>query len=737
MVLPDGLRSGPRHGAAVVAALWLLLLAEYPVRGTVITVTNTYPFWSAPLSGTLARPESFAFEIPVAVLALAVAVALVGPRWTRWSVPVGGAAAAVLMLPAFVALPWWSPPAVDLAGAAVLVAGFLLWHRPSAAIAAAVLVADALVLGNVRPGQTALTLAGVLALGLAVAILAPRAGAVRDAALAVGLSAVPPAIGSALVAYDVEPWWAARAAVAATVLLLGVFALTRRSGAGAAALLAAVLWPLALAHVGAESLGVYSGLSLLLVAGTLALLPPTDAWRVSVGLAAVVPGVVYLVAVLPAALAVSAYPYGWLGSVWAGAPTGVGLAPTGLHPASVRATDAVALALLASSCGLVGYAVRRRVRALLAGLGVGGPTAVLAAVAAAGVPWPVMPGVTLLLGLLLGFVAALGRGGPWRSAILSGQSIVYVGAGVAGALGARWSTLVALGTVVVAAAVIGGIGRGVGWRVAGCVVAVAAAIGEASAAGLAADLRLREVAFWVLVPGILAIFAGALLGRSGRRHLEAVATEVAGNAAALVAVTLTAGFGEWAAGVFAVWGLAFGTRALVPGGSRASRVVLAAGAAGLELIAWWLLLADRSVSTVEAYTVPLAAVALFAGWAALRSRPELRSWVAYGPALLAGFLPSLAPVLVSTAEVWRRLVLFVAAVVVIVLGAVNRRQAPVVVGGVVALIVAVHELVLLWQLLPGWIPLAAGGAVLLFLAITYERRLRDLTRLRSTIGSMS
>jgi hypothetical protein len=216
-----------------------------------------------------------------------------------------------------------------------------------------------------------------------------------------------------------------------------------------------------------------------------------------------------------------------------------------------------------------------------------------------------------------------------------------------------------------------------------------------------------------------------------------VATEVAGNAAALVAVTLTAGYGEWAAGVFAVWGLAFGTRALVPGISRASRVALAAGAAGLELIAWWLLLADRSVSTVEAYTLPLAAVALFAGWAALRSRPELRSWVAYGPALLAGFLPSLAPVLVSTAEVWRRLVLFVAAVVVIVLGAVNRRQAPVVVGGAVALIVALHELVLLWQLLPGWIPLAGGGAVLLFLAITYERRRRDLTRLRSTIGGMT
>jgi hypothetical protein len=83
------------------------------------------------------------------------------------------------------------------------------------------------------------------------------------------------------------------------------------------------------------------------------------------------------------------------------------------------------------------------------------------------------------------------------------------------------------------------------------------------------------------------------------------------------------------------------------------------------------------------------------------------------------------------------LALFVAALMVVVLGAVNRRQAAVVVGGVVALVVALHELVLLWELLPGWIPLAVGGAVLLFLAITYERRLRDLSRLRGAIGRMT
>src|SRR5690606_19481032 len=136
-------------------------------------------------------------------------------------------------------------------------------------------------------------------------------------------------------------------------------------------------------------------------------------------------------------------------------------------------------------------------------------------------------------------------------------------------------------------------------------------------------------------------------------------------------------------------------------------------------------------------TLPLAAVALVSGWAALRVRPELRSWVAYGPALLAGLLPTLAIVLVTDAQPLRRLALGTAALLCVVLGAARRRQAPVVVGGVVLALVALHELVLLWQRLPGWIPLALGGALLLFLAITYERRRRDLARVRSVLQNMT
>jgi hypothetical protein len=51
--------------------------------------------------------------------------------------------------------------------------------------------------------------------------------------------------------------------------------------------------------------------------------------------------------------------------------------------------------------------------------------------------------------------------------------------------------------------------------------------------------------------------------------------------------------------------------------------------------------------------------------------------------------------------------------------------------------VALHELTLLWELMPRWIPLAAGGLLLVGLAVTLERRRRDLARFRAALARMS
>jgi hypothetical protein len=219
--------------------------------------------------------------------------------------------------------------------------------------------------------------------------------------------------------------------------------------------------------------------------------------------------------------------------------------------------------------------------------------------------------------------------------------------------------------------------------------------------------------------------------------VEARAVEAASFAGAVVALLLAAGELRYAAAVGTLWGAAVGVRALRPGEPAGRRWVFTAVAAGSELLAVWLLLAAQQVALLEAYTLPAAALGLVAGWLAIRAWPALSSWVAYGPGLAAALLPSLASVLVAGGQPWRRLLLGVGALIVVLAGAGWRRQAPVLLGGAVLAVVALYEVVGAWDRLPRWIFLAAGGFVLIGLATTYERRRRDMTRLRAAVSRMT
>ncbi|MCI4062459.1 hypothetical protein MRQ36_07745 [Micromonospora sp. R77] len=140
---------------------------------------------------------------------------------------------------------------------------------------------------------------------------------------------------------------------------------------------------------------------------------------------------------------------------------------------------------------------------------------------------------------------------------------------------------------------------------------------------------------------------------------------------------------------------------------------------------------------LEAYTLPAAGLALAAGLVALGARPGLTSWLALGPGLVAALLPSLVSVLVAPdPQPWRRLALGAAAVAAVLAGAVRRWQAPVLLGSATLVPLALHELARGWDLLPRWIFLAVGGLALIALAATYERRRRDLNRLRTLVGRM-
>jgi hypothetical protein len=301
--------------------------------------------------------------------------------------------------------------------------------------------------------------------------------------------------------------------------------------------------------------------------------------------------------------------------------------------------------------------------------------------------------------------------------------------GLAGLLDSRPATIAGLGAVLVAGVVAGAAGWLRGIRIAGWVVTGVAATGIALTAG---DLlRFDPLGVALLVLGVGAAMAALawvpLDGRPGER----IAAEVAAHAAALVALVVAVESAGQAAVVCTVWGVVLAVRSLQPAGRRG--YVLAA--AGVELAAWLLLLASAEVTVLEAYTVPAAGVALLAGL--LPRRTGRSSWTSFGPALAAGLLPSLASILVEDGQHLRRLLLGVAAIGVVLAGAKARLRAPVLLGGAVLTLEAVRELAGVWDLIPRWIPLAAGGLLLVVLASTLERRRRDLTRFRAAIHRMS
>ncbi|NGM13763.1 hypothetical protein ENC19_14350 [Verrucosispora sp. CWR15] len=388
---------------------------------------------------------------------------------------------------------------------------------------------------------------------------------------------------------------------------------------------------------------------------------------------------------------------------------------------------------------------------------------------AAATPWPVVPAVALLGGVALLLTVALSRPGGRFGAVALPVGLVLAVAGLLSLHATRAGTLGALGLLVVAATVVGVAARAVPVRVLGWLVAVAAATGFAVTAPLAGGQPLRVAAFAVLgvaaltlalaamlpssrwnpprpagPPPTVAPAAGTSRTASGTSAAPAAGVllgrvlDVAAQAVALLALLLTLGALRHAATICVLWGVAMGVRVLRRDESFERRWGFAGIGGGSELLAVWLLLAAGGVSVLEAYTVPLAAVALGAGAVGLRTRPGLNSWLALGPGLAALLLPSLTVVLFGTdPDPWRRLLLGVVALAATLLGAVRRWQAPVLLGAGTLALLALYELVRSWDLLPRWAFLAAAGLALIGLATTYERRRRDLVRLRSAVGRMS
>lgn len=733
-VAPAGDRgSGPRVGALLVAAGTAQVTVLITVGLAVAAVGRSLPPWQ---DGGTGPDLSWGWQLAPAVALAIGAIVLLVPGRMRMVLATAGAVAVLLALPAGWTATWSQVVAVDLVGGVALLLAVLA--RPAdlstRAVGGAVLLGHALLVALAAPAGVLVVLGVLTVLGLALAV---RRGVgpyrqVAGVGLLVAQLALPGMAAVALFAAGSPPWWQARLALVAGGLPLVAMLAARRHrveliGYAVTGAVVAVTVPglAPLVVAGDEPLALYAALAALGVVLVALRDRPAAEEREPArsGVVLAAGGTLTAVAVLaalPTVLSALVSPHGGRERVWSGVPPVV--ADPTVFPVGV------ALVVLAVAAALAGRRLRLSVLPALPF----GAAALPVLLIAVGVPWPVLPAAVLLVGLAALLLAALGPARPALAPIAVPVGVVLVASGVVGLLVTRAGTLAAEGALLVAAVVVAVGARRVAVRVAGCLAAVGAASALAVTAPLAGGLPLRAAAYPLLGVAALVLAAATVPQARLGRVLDAAA-----QAVALVAAALAVEAARHLATVCVLWGVAVALRLLRRGEPAGRRWAFAGIAAGSELLGAWVLLAAGGVTVLEAYTAPAAALALGAGLLALRTRPGLTSWPALGPGLVAALLPSLVAVLAGPdPQPWRRLLLGAAALGAVLAGATRRWQAPVLLGGGVLTLLALHELARGWDLLPRWIYLGAGGLALVGLAATYERRRRDLARLRATVARL-
>jgi len=168
-------------------------------------------------------------------------------------------------------------------------------------------------------------------------------------------------------------------------------------------------------------------------------------------------------------------------------------------------------------------------------------------------------------------------------------------------------------------------------------------------------------------------------------------------------------------------------------------LALPIAAAGSAAVFGLFALFAYAVTPAEVVTVPPALGLIFLGARTLRRSPESRTWPTLGPGLALLLVPSLLHDFGEN-EVWRLVALGVVAIAVVVIGAVWRLQAPLVLGSVVLLI---HGVAQLWPWISGsyvyvpwWLWLGIGGVLLIFLAARYEKNMRAVRSAFTAVTSL-
>lgn len=461
--------------------------------------------------------------------------------------------------------------------------------------------------------------------------------------------------------------------------------------------------------------------------------PRPVAWGVLSASASVVAGAVLWAAPVVAAALLG--PVSVTAGVWSGAPDGFQEALGLTVPWSESASSPVVLIVVAGLSAALhvrwpGGLPGKGQRVAAACAPVLGWCAVLALLVVADAPYAVAVGVELLLVAALLTLAVRRAADPIAVTFLVCALVGAVSAGLLG-LAAEPATYAVCGVLVVLFAASAAGSRVPAVRAVLACSSVMCAIAVAGAVGASLNWSAPHTAPLVLV----VTAATVLLGARSRTPVVAASVELAGVFAAVVAVALAVADAPFLALVLGLCGVLAAATALRP----ERRLVAGYPAAALFVAAAWVRLAASGVTDPEAYTLPVSLAAFAVGFVRRRRDPASSSWAAYGPALSITLVPSLV-VAWGDPHWLRPLLLGVAALVVTLVGARLRLQAPLVLGGSVLALDGLHELaphvVQVFDALPRWAPPALAGLLLLAVGATYEQRLRDARRVRESFGRM-
>jgi hypothetical protein len=273
---------------------------------------------------------------------------------------------------------------------------------------------------------------------------------------------------------------------------------------------------------------------------------------------------------------------------------------------------------------------------------------------------------------------------------------------------------------------------------AGALGVVTAAVGRAAAMAAAGTTADPTLDLWL--GGTFAVLVIAAIGQSRARPI--LGQVVLGIAIATLAVIELAVFdGQLgttrAAGLLLLLGALHVLGVLLDRAPFTALVGWASIALGAVVVV--VAVAREAIDPLEWATGILAVALLVAGSLRLRRTPGTGSWVLLAPGLLVLLVPSLLATF-GEQPAWRLVGLGVACLIAIIAGAVFKLQAPLLIGSVVVIVHALRtfapQLVAVYQLTEWWVWAVVGGAIILFLGLTFEKRVRDLKSVGTRVAAL-